>query len=196
MNDSTRYPEQGDGNDLIPAAEVMPVFEELFRLMGGKLKTAKALHVNKGFFTKPKGRVRRKTVEDARALLRSLEGQEPPPMSPNQGEAEVVCAEPLGAVLREWIVEHLRERPLMGTGGTDELFIGPIQWLAQETDLNERRISGISNGEFKHVPLSQADKLLSAIGKPYLLGKEISVIPNPNWSTERWAEYMASRGCV
>jgi hypothetical protein len=119
-----------------------------------------------------------------------------------QGEAEIVPGYELSPVLRKWVVEWLAERPLdyrpLGvTRGEQDLsntFMGPIDWLAEKTGIHTRRVSGIVNGEFETVPLSQADALLSAIGRNDLLGYEINVWPNPNWSLEKWMAYMQEHG--
>jgi hypothetical protein len=107
------------------------------------------------------------------------------------GEAEVVPGYELSEILREWVVRFLAERPLDTNGD----FVGPHAYLSEQTGIHTRRVSGIINGEFTLVPLSQADKLLQAIDRPDCL-HQIHVIPNPNWSPERWHEYMAERGCV
>jgi hypothetical protein len=119
------------------------------------------------------------------------------------GEAEVVQGEEFSAVMRKWVVSFLADHPLdsYGTGegsfgGKDPDFIGPIQMLAERTKINARRVSGICNGEFKYVSLTQAEALLGAIDSEYKLSNgEIRVIPNPMWSPEQWVDYMQSRGC-
>jgi hypothetical protein len=40
-----------------------------------------------------------------------------------------------------------------------------------------------------------ADKILTAMSLADMLGNEIHVIPNPNWSQERWQAWAAERGC-
>jgi hypothetical protein len=127
----------------------------------------------------------------------------------SRGEAEIVDAEPLGSFLRAWIVKWHAERPFttesnfnphLSNGrnlkSISNGFIGPIQWLSQETGIHTRTVSGICNGEFPRVGLSKADALLTATGQNYLLGSEISVKKNPRWSDETWREYMAERGCI
>jgi hypothetical protein len=121
----------------------------------------------------------------------------------NSGEAEVVRAEPLGEIIRRWCANWLAERPRWTSSSKADTkasygaeFMGPIDWLAEKTEIHFRRVYGIASSEFKHVPLTQADKILTAMGYMDMLGKEIPVIPNPNWSMERWMEYMESRGCV
>lgn len=128
------------------------------------------------------------------------------------GPAEIVHAEPLGAVLRKWIVEWLAERPTSqlerevdltdaySSGKQKQvgiLLLGPIQFLSMKTGIHIRRVSGICNGEFERVPLAQADALLTAIGKNELLATgEVPIYKNPKWSNERWFEYMRERGCI
>jgi hypothetical protein len=132
---------------------------------------------------------------------------EPKPQKPSykgrNGEAEVVPGYQLSAVLRRWVTAWLVDHPL---SQDDPQFrrneisvshVGPIQYLAEKTGINTRRVSGICNGEFLHVPLSQADQLLVAAGLFDLLGtNEIQVIQNPNWSLETWVAYMEGRGCI
>jgi len=108
-----------------------------------------------------------------------------------RGEAEVVPAEPLGSILRAWNVRWLQERP-KGRSGE---FVGPVNWLAEQTGIHVSRVEQICNGKIPRVPLSQADKLLTAIDENYKLGSVIRIKPNPNWSFEKWQEYMQERGC-
>jgi hypothetical protein len=123
------------------------------------------------------------------------------PRYKHAGEAEVVAGYELSAVLRKWVTEWLKDRPLpqhLGKRATpEETFMGPIDWLSEKTEIHIRRVRGIVNGEFATVPLSDADALLQAIDRPDILAVgEIGVYPNPNWSQERWVEYMRERGCV
>jgi len=114
---------------------------------------------------------------------------------PRRGEPEVVSAEPLGSILRAWVVSWLNERPRdVGQKWSNE-FVGPINWLADQTGIHISRVEQICNGKIPQVPLTQADKLLTAIGKNYIFGSEIHVRRNPNWSFEKWQEYMQERGC-
>ena len=123
------------------------------------------------------------------------------------GEALVVRGDELAQVLQAWTVKFLAGRSknganrigLVSFGDHDEdaeYMFGPVQYLAHYSGIHIRRVSGICNNEFHYVPLSQADKLLQAIERPDYLDKEIQVIPNPNWSPERWHDYMAERGCI
>jgi hypothetical protein len=129
-----------------------------------------------------------------------LKAQTPESSYNGAGEAEVVPGFQLSVVLRKWVVEWLRERPYRNentNGATVMQFHGPHDYLSEQTGLHVRRVSGIINGEFFVVPLTQADALLQAIERPDLLGAgEIQVVVNPNWSLEKWMDYMAERGCI
>jgi hypothetical protein len=133
----------------------------------------------------PKPRKRASELHEARMARKG------PPTLGAQGEAEVVPAEPLGSILRAWCVRWLQERPRDRQGE----FVGPVNWLAEQTGIHIDRVEQICNGKIARVPLSQADKLLIAIDSNYMLGSVIRVKPNPNWSFEKWQEYMQGRGC-
>jgi len=121
------------------------------------------------------------------------------------GEAEVVPGFQLAKVLQDWTIRYLDGRSKNGSNrignvsfGDDEddeaqYMFGPVQYLAHYSGIHIRRVSGICNGEFPMVPLSQADKILQAIERPDLLGDVVQVVPNPNWSPERWYTYMKDR---
>jgi hypothetical protein len=128
---------------------------------------------------------------------------------PGQGEAEVVHGWALANVLRAYVDQWNRERPprseasVLGDRGLG--FEAASTYIAEETrrfdreghGLNSRRVRGIIANEFKHVSLRQADQVLRAIGKEYMLSNgEIAIFPNPQWSNERWVKYMQERGCV
>lgn len=123
--------------------------------------------------------------------------------SNGSGEAEVVHGQQLSVVLKKWIVEWLSDRPL-NEARAGQAFskrenraataMGPIQFLAEKTEIHIRRVSAICNGEMDFVPWSQADKLLQACNLTHLTrNNEIQVISNPNWSMERWIAYMQER---
>lgn len=174
--------------------EAWPVFHRLEELLGSGAAVARRMGRQRNWLyeIRKSNTVRRTILLEAQRLLEQLEALR---ATRQRGEAEVVRAEPLGTILREWVIEWLAERPLETYGG--ESMMGPMQWLAEKTEIHIRRVSGIVNGEFPHVGLSQADALLTAIGQSYLLTiGEIPVIPNPNWSIEQWKAYMETRGCA
>lgn len=125
----------------------------------------------------------------------------------NKGPAEVVDARQVGALIREFSVRWLAERPTMNTSGgnpypSDEekptYFMGPIDYIAYWSKVNPRVISGVVNDNYnvQNLSLAHADAILTAIGQYDQLGKTIEVRPNPNWSLEKYVAYMAERGCI
>lgn len=175
-----------------------PVINRLIEHFGSKAEVVRQLgrHGNWLYEIRRTESIKRTHFEEAKKLLAEIEAEE---RHYRVGEAEVVRAEPLGEVLRGWVREWLADRPLnTGMGATVEAtFMGPISYLAEKTEINERRVSGIINGEYAHVGLSQADALLTAAGLWDLLTiGEIPIIPNPNWSMEQWQRYMDDRGCT
>jgi hypothetical protein len=137
-----------------------------------------------------------------------LMGRKPNGQFNNTGEAEVVPGHQLAAVLQEWERGWLAERnweleksyemddelgiPMQKQGKV----LTPTQFLMEHTGLSDRRLRGFRNGHFPVVSLTQAESVLRAIGREYLLGWHVQVIPNPNWDTESWVEYMREKGCV
>jgi predicted lipase len=150
--------------------------------------------------------------EDRIARLRRSPAEEPwkqksdlvIPATVNQsGEAMVVQGFQISTIMRKWITNYLKDRPHNhrstdenGTAGVPNDFIGPIELLAEKTGMHIRQVSRICNGELKTVQESQAEKLLIAIDESYRFSNgEIQVVPNPNWSNERWIRYMQEQGC-
>jgi hypothetical protein len=125
-----------------------------------------------------------------------------------RGEAEVVPTEEIGALIRNFSKRWVAERPTSfremeidvpesSIRPNKTVFMGPIDYLSTHTGIQPRQIARITSGELKMLSFSQAEKLLMAMDKEYLLSTgEISVVRNPNWSPEKWMEYMESRGCV
>jgi len=113
------------------------------------------------------------------------------PQYHGQGEAEIVPAYQLKAILDPWIKKWNKQYP---TDRTD--FEGPHGYLSRESGVPVRQISRIVNLEITSVSLSDADAILQALERPDYLGNEIQVVPNPNWSLERWMAYMEERGCI
>jgi hypothetical protein len=114
-------------------------------------------------------------------------------------EAEVVSAELLGKVLLEWEERWYRERDHReSTKPYDERLpiTGPRKYLENEAGVNGRAIYEIVRGRRKYVTLTVAEKLLMAIDREYMLvNGDIPVVPNPQWSAERYNTYMRERGC-
>lgn len=123
------------------------------------------------------------------------EGKDPEPETNGSGQgigttgfsnnpAEVVPTWQLSNALRGWL--H-RWNPDSKEAG--------LEFLAEKLGVTQRRIVAIVRVEAKHTGLQMADALLSAMERSELLGLEIDVIPNPQWSQERWVRYMQERGC-
>jgi hypothetical protein len=124
-------------------------------------------------------------------------------------EAEVVYVSDIAPVIKRWINRWNAERPAntqysfgSNRNGKTE-FVSAYQWLAQETErlglgtgIGISSLVKIASNNQKTISLRQADLILTAIREFDLLGREIRVYPNPDWSNERWREYMAERGCV
>ena len=74
----------------------------------------------------------------------------------------------------------------------------PARYLADVTGWDEQFMRRLLNGHgSKHTTLRVADELLTRIGCGYTLSNgEISILPNPRWTVEKYREYMQERGCV
>jgi len=114
------------------------------------------------------------------------------------GEAEVVPGFQIAEEIRKF--QHNWELEYPEDGHSN--FIGPFQYIEEETArlgarVPVRFISYLLHGDKLTVSLSRAEVILMAMGKEYLLQTgEIQVVPNPNWTFERWLNYMQERGCI
>jgi hypothetical protein len=114
-----------------------------------------------------------------------------------KGDPQVVRVSQLAEVLNAWMKRYLAERPVNMQGGERYDFMGPFKWLANESGVHPRRISGITNGEFEYIGEQQAFKLLLAVDREYMLMTgEIEILDNPNWSQERLYEWRREQGCA
>ena len=119
------------------------------------------------------------------ARHRERMGDAPPTKELTSGmsEAEVVMTKQLAAIIRRWVSHSADANALTNLGeniGMDEAFI--------------RRIVGEKS---KYTALRNADRLLTGMGLGYLLQNgEVTVIPNPMWSMEKYITYMENRGCI
>lgn len=114
------------------------------------------------------------------------------------GEPEVVFGKQLAEILTVWKEDWLKKRDWdeQHFGNPENRVMGPLDWLKEMTGINARRIYGLMQAEFPYVSLTQADLVLTVIGKSELLSnKTVHVVPNPNWSPEKWLAYMQERGC-
>lgn len=139
-------------------------------------------------------RLHRERLERPLARLRE-EVEETERSYNGKGEAQVVLGNQLAKVLQEWRTAFDRRNE--GYDTYRDVIMGPMDWLKEMTGLHIRRIHGLVKGEYEIVPLTQAELVLMAIDKDYLLSNgTIHVIPNPNWSLEKWTNYMKERGCI
>lgn len=140
-------------------------------------------------------------------------------------EAEGVSTKQLSDEIKRWRKEFEANHPrnegksgLVGTSHTwgkmksklemeldeelEEVFygqsiqMGPLDWLAEKSGLDHRVIQRILRCETKFTTLTIADNLLNAIGSYHKLAYEIHVIPNPQWTNEKYLAFMEARGCV
>lgn len=111
------------------------------------------------------------------------------------GQPRVVLGVQLGKVMREWREEWDRKRdPYEQETGR---VMGPIDWLKEMTGIHSRRLYGLMNDEFVTVGETQAELILLVMERQHLLSNgTIHVIPNPNWSLEKWTAYMEDQGCI
>lgn len=123
------------------------------------------------------------------------------------GEANVVLTAQLGPLLREWKQKWEKENELAVGGQSFDYteIMGPMEWLRAETKktdpmgegLNVRRISAVMREEYRTIGLKQAEWLLMAIDREYILSSgELLVIPNPAWSFQKWFDYMKRQGAI
>lgn len=131
-----------------------------------------------------------------RPLARLREEVEAAEQSYNgKGEAQVVLGVQLAKVLQEW--REAYDRRNKGYDPSRDKIMGPMDWLKEMTGIHIRRIHGLVKGEYETVNLSQAELVLMTIDREYLLSNgTIQVIPNPNWSLEKWTAYMERMGCI
>jgi hypothetical protein len=116
--------------------------------------------------------------------------------------AEVVWVTDLAPVVQRWVDNFYKERPLRKATGVrrsvniEDYFVGAVDYIEEQSGVNSRMILRILRYEQKFVTLDNADRILMAIDRDYLLvDGMIPVAPNPMWSQERYVEYMQERGC-
>lgn len=184
----------------VPVEHVLPLIDRLVAHVGSNEALCARIGVYKNQISvvRKQKRVRGKFVEKLKALDNEI-ARENQRRWQNQMEPEVVESEPLGQVLRDWCRDWLRERPV----GPED-YMGPIDHLHQmlkrpaiSHEMSMKLISQICNSKKQFVGLSQADALLTAIGRTEMLTNgEIKVMANPSWSLEAYMGYMRDRACV
>lgn len=133
-----------------------------------------------------------------------------------QYDRERVVTHDLAVVLKEFIRQYEAERPPEENPYRRrcETYMGAIQWIAQETGLSERRLSGMMAGETLTTSYWLADLILTKIGWKHRMD-DIRELP---WETsklavkslrvgglggalkrfkdqEEWLEYLDQIGC-
>jgi hypothetical protein len=181
------------GTDYSVSVEaVLPLIDRLVTELGSNEALCTRIGVAKNQISavRKQQRVRGKFVEKLKQLDDEI-AKEKDQTRFRTMEPEVVAAEPLGHLLREFSKLWLLDRPL----GFD--FMGPQDYLAVKSGVSLKQVGRISNSENQFVALSQADGLLTAIGKQHMLMTgEIPIIANPSWSLEAYMAYMKNRGCI
>lgn len=75
--------------------------------------------------------------------------------------------------------------------------MAPFGWLVETTGLDYRVIYRIVSRETKWTTFRVADLILTAIGSYHKLATgAIPVVPNPQWSNEKYISYLEERGCI
>jgi hypothetical protein len=69
--------------------------------------------------------------------------------------------------------------------------------IAQEMGLSENGFEVKNLLRQKYIGYARADRILSAIGETHALyDGRVHVIPNPNWSQEKWISWKEDQGCI
>jgi hypothetical protein len=114
----------------------------------------------------------------------------------------VVRSADLAAVVKPWIEAWYVDHDYIWTGerwswwmgpGDHVTPMGPYDWLSQETGFSARSLYRVLNGETKHTAFRIADTVLTVIGREDAIDAELAVIPNPQWSQEKWMAWYAER---
>lgn len=71
--------------------------------------------------------------------------------------------------------------------------MGALEWVAQETGVQPRRLYSIMVGETKNVTLKQADRIFSGVGHPEIV-KGLPLVANPLWTDKAWAKWREVNG--
>jgi hypothetical protein len=69
--------------------------------------------------------------------------------------------------------------------------MGPLDYIAEHSGINQRAIQRYLNEQIT-ISESKAEAILMAIDRENLLKTgEIPIIPNPNWTLEKWLAWRA-----
>jgi hypothetical protein len=133
----------------------------------------------------------------------------PPPGGPKDGL--VVRVDEIVPLVQRWIEIHRADHPISNfsesTGrdnSASSIMVGEYvssysaeKVIAQEMGLSENGFDVGHLGRQKYIGYNRADRILSAIGQTHaLFDGRVHVIPNPNWSQERWLAWKEEQGCI
>lgn len=88
----------------------------------------------------------------------------------------VVLTAPLSAAVRFFIYRRNLDQPWSdGAVG----FVGPLEWLAGESGLDEETIRTVSRNRYRTTKLATADALAQALGHPeWFYDGTLTILPN------------------
>lgn len=115
-------------------------------------------------------------------------------------DRQVVEAEPLGGILREWQADFKKEWGIAERDtktGNDSITFAPVSYLKEKTGIGFKKLSQILNSERPLVWFSDADRLASAIHRPELIiFGEIPVLHNPEWVPTQHIKNLKAQGLI
>ena len=112
-------------------------------------------------------------------------GDAPPQKELKSGmsAAEVVRTEELAAIIERWVSHSFDDNALEN--------------LAENINMDGAFLRRLVARKSKYTSLRNADRLLQGMGLPHFMQNgEVTVIPNPMWSNEKYIAYMSERGCI
>jgi hypothetical protein len=119
----------------------------------------------------------------------------------SKGDAQVIDPEIMKSLLEDFITKWNVERPSAWSGHgerwarTHDPKMAAADWLAQESGINVRKITGYLHGEYAFVGMTHADLLLKSMGLQHLLASgEIEVKKNPRWSWRQYNHWLRGSG--
>lgn len=125
----------------------------------------------------------------------------------------MVRTECLAQILDRWEVEFLADHPQnysevevgVGTGdgvtgSISRLQVGPHMHLSMRMQISMseesklRALQRIKRRESRHTTLAVADAVLTAMGFQISMFEDLTPVPNPRWSREKWEAWRAEHG--
>jgi hypothetical protein len=133
----------------------------------------------------------------------------PPPGGPKDGL--VVLSKEIVPLVQRWIEIHRADHPISNysenaarDNSASSIMVGDYvssygaeRVIAQEMGLAENGFEVKNLLRQKYIGYARADRILSAIGETHALyDGRVHVIPNPNWSQEKWISWKEDQGCI